>query len=104
MQLWFYFDHFTMPSVSPCKLQGLVRPQGLARPLGAQEFQDTLLLFLSKVLPDLLCLQAGKESEQYPGRSEADQRLLKPEQDFLHFNFPNNYNCFKMSWSANFNC
>ena len=44
------------------------------------------------MLPDLLCLQAGMESGQYPGRSEAGQRpallLLKPEQDFLHFNFP----------------
>ena len=81
MQLWFYFNHFTMLFVSPCKLQDLVTPQGLARPLGAQEFQDTLLFF-SKVLPDLLCLQAGMESGQYPGRSEADQRFLKPEQDF----------------------
>ena len=55
MQLWFYINHFTMMFVSSYKLQGLVRPWGLARPLGAQEFQDTLL-FLSKVLPDLLCL------------------------------------------------
>ena len=63
---------------------------GLARPPGAQEFQE-LLPFLSKVLSDLLCLQAGMESGQCPGRSEAGQRpgLLKPEQDFLHFNVPN---------------
>ena len=48
---------------------------------------------LSKVPPDLLCLQAGTEFWQCPGKSEADQRpallLLKPEQNFLHFNFPN---------------
>ena len=47
--------------------------EGLARPPGAQEFQD-LLPFLSKVLPDLLYLQAGMESGQCPGRSEAGQR------------------------------
>ena len=61
----------------------------MARPPGAQEVPFPLL---SKVLPDLLCLWVGTESEQCPGRSEAGQRpallLLKPEQDFLHFNFP----------------
>ena len=62
----------------------------MARPPGAQEVPFPLL---SKVLPDLLCLWVGTESEQCPGRSEAGQRpallLLKPEQDYLHFNFPN---------------
>ena len=49
----------------------------LARPPGAQEFQDTLP-FLSKVLPDLLCLQAEMESRQYPGRSEARSEACSP--------------------------
>ena len=65
----------------------LLRPQGLARPSEAQEFQDPLP-FLPQVLLDLLCLQAGTASRQCPGRSEPGQRpvllLLKPEQDFLH--------------------
>ena len=63
-------------------------PGGLARPPETQKFQDPLP-FLSEVLPDLLCLQAGRESGQCPGRSEACSPALKPEQDFLHFNFPN---------------
>ena len=67
-----------------------LKPQAwLARPPGAQEVPFS---FLPKVLLDLLCLWVGTESEQCPGRSEAGQRpallLLKPEQDFLHFNFP----------------
>ena len=78
--------------VSPCESQDFLDPGGLARPPGPQKFQDTLP-FLSKVLPDLLYLQAGTEFRQCPGRSEAGQRpallLLKPEQDFLHFSFPN---------------
>ena len=52
----------------------LLRPWGLARALGSQELQDPLLS-LSKVSLDLLCLQAGTESWQCPGRSEAGQRL-----------------------------
>ena len=59
-----------------------------------QEFQDSLS-FLFKVQPDLLCLQAGTEPRQCPGRSEAGQRpdhlLLKPEQDFLPFNIPSKW-------------
>ena len=46
-----------------------LNPKWLARPPGAQEFQDPLP-FLSKVLPDLLCLQAGIESGQCPDWSE----------------------------------
>ena len=58
-------------------------------PQGLERFQDPLP-FLYKVLPDLLCLQAGTESRQCPGRSEEGQRpVLKLEQDFS-FNFPNN--------------
>ena len=60
----------------------LLEPRGLARPPWIQEFQDALPS-LSKVLPNLLCLQASMESEQCPGRSEAGQRsvllILKPE-------------------------
>ena len=59
-----------------------------------QGFQDSLS-FLFKVQPDLLCLQAGTEPGQCPGRSEAGQRpdhlLLKPEQDFLPFNIPSKW-------------
>ena len=51
----------------------LLRPWGLARALGSQELQDPLLS-LSKVLLHLLCLQAGTEPWQCPGRSEAGQR------------------------------
>ena len=44
---------------------------------------------------DLLRLQAGTEPGHCPGRSEAGQRpdplLLKPEQDFLHFNIPSKW-------------
>ena len=64
---------------SQCCLSHLVShrisldPRGLAILSGAQGFQD-LLSFLSKVLPDLLCLQAVTESWQCPGRSEAGQR------------------------------
>ena len=64
----------------------------MARHSGAQKFQDPFP-FLSKVLPDLLCLQAGMEPSQCSGRAEAGQRpallLLQPEQDFLYFNVPN---------------
>ena len=64
-----------------------LNPEWLARPPGAQEFQDQLL-FLSKVLPDLLCLQAGMESRQYPGRSEARLEACSPASDFrLYFRF-----------------
>ena len=60
----------------------LLEPRGLARPPWIQEFQDALPS-LSKVLPNILCLQASMESEQCPGRSEAGQRsvllILKPE-------------------------
>ena len=67
-------------------------PTVLARPSGLKN-SEIQPLSLSKVWPNLLCLQAGAESRQHPGRSEAGQwpalLLLKPEQDFLHFNFPN---------------
>ena len=54
-----------------------LNPKWLARPPGAQEFQDPLP-FLSKVLPDLLCLQAGMQFRQYPGRSEARSEACSP--------------------------
>ena len=61
---------------------------GLARLPGAEKFQDSLP-FLSKVPPNQLCLQAGAESRECPGRSGAAQSpaplLLQPE----HFNPPN---------------
>ena len=41
----------------------------LARPPGCQEFQDPVP-FLFKVVPDLLCLQAGTESGQCSDWSE----------------------------------
>ena len=67
-------------------------PTVLARPSGLKN-SKIQPLSLSKVCPSLLCLQAGAESRQHPDRSEAGQwpalLLLKPEQDFLHFNFPN---------------
>ena len=54
-----------------------LNPKWLARPPGAQEFQDPLP-FLSKVLHDLLCLQAGMQFRQYPGRSEARSEACSP--------------------------
>ena len=66
-------------------------PGGLARPSGVQEFQDPLFFLFSWLthhLTSCACRQA-----QNPGSVQAGQRpallLLKPEQDFLHFNFPN---------------
>ena len=82
--------------VLSCESEDFVKPQvWLARPPpGTQEFQDPLS-FLSKVQFDLLRLQAGTEPGHCPGRSEAGQRpdplLLKPEQDFLHFNIPSKW-------------
>ena len=52
-------------------------PRGLAILSGAQGFQD-LLSFLSKVLPDLLCLREGTESGQCPGRSEIRSEACSP--------------------------
>ena len=49
-----------------------LNPKQLARPPGAQEFQDSLPFF-SEVPLDLLCLQIGMESRQCPDRSEASQ-------------------------------
>ena len=47
---------------------------------------------LSKVPPDLLCLQAGTEFWQCPGKSEANQRpallLLKLEQNLISLTCP----------------
>ena len=58
-------------------------PRCLAKFPEAQEFQNPLP-FLSKVLLDLLCLQAGTESGQCPSISEEGQRpalfLLKPKE------------------------
>ena len=54
-----------------------LNPKWLARPPGAQEFQDRVL-FLYEVLPDLLCLQAGMQFRQYPDRSEARSEACSP--------------------------
>ena len=68
---------------SQCCLSHLVShrisldPRGLAILSGAQGFQD-LLSFLSKVLPDLLCLREGTESGQCPGRSEIRSEACSP--------------------------
>ena len=66
-------------------------PGRLARPSGVQEFQDPLFFlfsWLKRHLTSCACRQA-----QNPGSVQASQRpaclLLKPEQDFLHFNFLN---------------
>ena len=60
---------FTMLFVSPCESQDFIRSWGLARPPGAQEFQDPFP-FLSKMPSYLLCLQAGRVSGQCPGQKQ----------------------------------
>lgn len=52
---------FTILFVSLCESQDFLDLQAWTGLQGLQRFQD-LLPFLSKVLPDLLCLQAGTES------------------------------------------
>ena len=105
MQLWlFFFLTFTMLFISPRESQNFARPKGVGQTSRGSRILKPALL--SKVLPDLLCLQAGMESGQYPGRSEAGHRpallLLKSEQDFLHFNFPNRRHWVKLEYRAGF--
>ena len=103
MQLWLFLT-FTMLFVSPRESQNFARPQGVGQTSRGSRISKPALL--SKAPPDLLCLQAGMESGQYPGRSEAGQRpallLLKSEQDFLHFNFPNRRHWVKLEHRAGF--
>ena len=97
MLLWFYWNFFTMLSVSPCESWDFIRPQGTGQTSRSSRIpRPTLfLIFLTQVLPDLLYLQADMKSGQCLGWSEAGQKsallLLKPEQDFLPYNFPNRY-------------
>ena len=64
-----------------------LNPKQLARPPGAQEFQDSLPFF-SEVPLDLLCCRQARNPDRLEAKSEASP-ALKPEQDFLYFNFPN---------------
>ena len=99
-----FFWTFAMLFVSPRESQNFARPQGVGQTSRGSRISKPALL--SKAPPDLLCLQAGMESGQYPGRSEAGQRpallLLKSEQDFLHFNFPNRRHWVKLEHRAGF--
>ena len=69
----------------------LLGPGGLARPSWAQEFQDSLPFFIYGATW-FAVLQGrygiGAVSRQVRGLLFRSWQLLKPEQDFLHFNFP----------------
>ena len=75
---------FTVLFVSPCESSDFLRAKELAIPPETQEFKDPLL-FLSKILPDLLCLKKRQRHEAVFKQDRKDQRtsllLLTSEQD-----------------------
>ena len=69
----------------------LLDPRGLARPPRAEEFQD-LLSYLTCHQTSHACGQARNPGGVQEGQKQGqrpDLQLLKPDWDFLHFNFPN---------------